>query len=131
MFHVIVLDSSFLVPYFRPQDENNRKAISIAAKNDNDQQMLPDIILFETLTVLNYKDGIDLAKQAYAQIANNRQIMLHQFDELEKREIVQTFFSENGKVSVADASVIYLAKKTGSGVLAFDEKIVKALKKKE
>ena len=59
----------------------------------------------------------------------SRQVTFYAFNETERNEILHEFFSHGGRLSVPDASVVYLARKTGSRVLAFDEKIVKAVKK--
>lgn len=130
MFRVIVLDSSFLVSFYLTQDENHENALKLAEKNNSETMLLSEVILFETLTVLNYKGGLQLAKEAFDELMANKQIRFFHFTELEKDEILDLFFKQNIKLSHADVSVVYLARKSRSKVLAFDGKIIKELKSK-
>ena len=128
MFHVIVLDTSFLVSFYLTHDVNHEPALKLAEENNPETMLLSEVILFETLTVLNYKGDLQLANEAYSELMANKQIRFFHFTELEKDEITELFFKQNVKLSFPDVSVVYLAKKSKSKVLAFDEKIMKALK---
>ena len=129
VFPVIVLDSSFLVSFFREEDSNNSEAIGAFKRNADNEMLLPETVFFETLTVLNYKSGMTLARQAYEKLLSNRQISFYPFSEGEKLCFLHEFFAAGGKMSVPDASVVYLAKKTGAEVLTFDKEIIKATRK--
>ena len=131
MLPVIVLDTSFLVSFFLPSDENHEKALLMAADNKSEDMILSDMILHETLTVLNYKGGIKLAKEANEDLMRNHYVFFVRLKEEETKEILSMFFDQSKKLSVQDFSVIYLAKKTNSKVLAFDDKIVKSVNKKD
>lgn len=129
VFLVIVLDTSFLISFYLTSDPNHKKALESAEANKNEIALLSEIILFETLTVLNYKAGFELTKESYNELMSNKQIRFFYFTDQEKDEILQQFFDSNKlkKLSFADVSVIYLAKKSKSEVLAFDEGIINAL----
>jgi predicted nucleic acid-binding protein len=71
VFHVIVLDTSLLVSFYLTSDSNHDKAITIAEKNSNETLFLSEIILFETRTVLNYRGGMALPKEAYEKLPHN------------------------------------------------------------
>ncbi|GEM_PF-807678 len=124
VFRVIVLDSSYLVSFFMQDDANHNKAVEISKKAAIDELVLPDLILYETLTVLNYEGGIALAKEAYEKMLGSRQMRFLPLNELEKKEILLEFFSQKTKLSFEDSVVIYLARKTASRVFAFDKKIL-------
>lgn len=129
MFHVIVLDTSFLVSFYLSQDANHENALKLAEQNAEETMLLSDVVLFETLTILNYRAGIARAKEAYDELLGNKYIRFFHFSEMEKNETLALFFAqEKGKLSFADASVVYLAKKGKSKVLAFDEVILKLVK---
>lgn len=130
VFHVIVADSSFLVSLFRESDSNNPAAVALSKMHLEEEMLVPDTVLFETLTALNYREGFAFAKEAYGKIVGSRQNRLFSFSEVEREGILEEFFLSGGKLSVADASVVYLARKTGSEALAFDAAIKKALAKK-
>ncbi len=127
MFLVIVLDTSFLVSFYLTQDENHENALKLAEENRSETMLLSEVILFETLAVLNYKGGLQLAKEAYDELMANKQIRFFHFTELEKDEITESFFQQTTKLSFQDVSVVYLAKKSKSKVLAFDDKILKEI----
>jgi predicted nucleic acid-binding protein len=129
VFPVIILDSSFLISFFRDQDVNNGKAMDLAEKYESEEMVLSDVILFETLTVIAYKDGIPAAKIAYEWIAGNRKIRYVCLTYEEKQEIIGEFLSQQKKTSIADASVVYLAKRSKSPILALDEGLLRLSKK--
>jgi|GEM_PF-2654316 len=124
VFPVMVLDSSFLVSFFRKSDVNNSRAIEMLKGHENSGLFLSDVILFETISVLGVKDGTADAKEAYDWIMDNSQIKIIYFNDTQRVEILQEHLSKSGKMSVADISVLYLARMTGAGVLAFDEAIL-------
>jgi len=120
----MVLDSSFLISFFRKADTNNDKAIAWLKEHENSVFYISDVILFETISVLGVKDGTASAKEAYDWIMDNSQIRVIYFNDAQRIEILQEHLSKSGKMSVADISVLYLARATGAGVLAFDEAIL-------
>ncbi len=121
----MVLDSSFLVALYRKEDENNHKALDWVQRNKYEELLLSDVILFETLTVLNYKNGIETAKEAYDDMRRNKRIRIAYLDEQTKLEILEEFFNHEGKFSLPDASVIHLARKTDSHVVTFDKSMLR------
>lgn len=126
VFPVIILDSSFLVSLFRNADANSMKARMLARENSNEQMLLNDLVLFETLTIIAYKDGTARAKAVYDEIATHRNINIYHLSPEEKNGALEQFFSQKGKLGAVDISVLYLAKKCSAGILAFDEQINKA-----
>jgi predicted nucleic acid-binding protein len=123
-----IADTSFLVSLYCPSDENNARALGILRENKDEAIMICDTILFETLSVLNYKEGIGKASEAYNDFVGNEKIRMRHLNEKEKNDVILEFFFHSGNLSVADASIVYLAKKTKSQVLAFDRKIIQATK---
>jgi predicted nucleic acid-binding protein len=125
----MILDSSFLVSFFRQCDENHGRAVALADRHDSEEKILPEPIYYETLTVINYKDGIAAAKEASDYLASNQQIRIHVLSEEEKEGMLADFFAHEKQLSVEDASVIHLARAKACKVLAFDERIIKATRK--
>lgn len=129
MFLVIVLDTSFLVSFYLSEDANHGNALKLAEQNAEETMLLSDVVLFETLTVLNYKADIGRAKEAHDELLGNKSIKFFHFNEAEKNEILAQFLAQGkSKLSFADASVIYLAKRGKTKVLAFDEVILKRVR---
>ncbi|MCX6769831.1 MAG: PIN domain-containing protein [Candidatus Micrarchaeota archaeon] len=125
----MILDTSFLISFFRQHDDNHKKAVEISDKNHNEEKLLPEFIYFETLTVINYKDGIDAAKEASEYLTSNQQISIHSFSDEEKNGVLMEFFAQKKQLSFEDASVVYLARKKKAGLLAFDDRIIKIVEK--
>jgi predicted nucleic acid-binding protein len=131
VLHVLVLDTSFLVSFFRSGDSNHSKAVELFQKHRSDEMLLTDEILFETLSVLNVKDGMELARLAHRELAANSRLMLIYLNEGERKEILDEFLAQAGNLSVADICVVHACKKTFSTPLAFDRAIVQTLKHAE
>ena len=60
-------------------DSNNLEAAQLLKKHENESLVLPESILFETLTVLIYKDGVANAKATYEKLTSNKQVLVHYF----------------------------------------------------
>ncbi|MBI5224079.1 PIN domain-containing protein [Candidatus Micrarchaeota archaeon] len=121
-----VLDTSFLVALYLPNDSNYKKAISMASRISDEELLLCDVILFETLTVLKYKATSELCKTAYEELTQNKNIRFFSFTESERTEILKLFLCQTKKLSTADVSLIYLAKKTKCEIVTFDSEILKS-----
>ena len=125
MFPVKVLDTSFLVSLFLAQDSNHQDAEDLAQKNLDEQLLLPEPILHETLTVILYKSGIEKCREVYDRLVHNKQIEVVRFNQNESEEMAEMFLDQKTKLSFQDISVVYLSKKSKSKALAFDTGILK------
>ena len=124
---MIIADSSFLVALFMPNDKNYDEAKRGFAQV-KDRIFVSNIILYETLTVINYKATAEEKRTVYDKIMSNKIFMINNLNETELEEILFDFLSYSNKLSFEDVSVIYLAKKSNSEVLAFDGGIHTAIK---
>jgi len=122
---MIVADTSFLVPLFKKDDAHSIKAAEALMSLDEDV-LVPDTVLFETLTVLNGKCGFPMAKEAHARLAGNPQVSVVNFEARERETILGVFLSNAGKISTVDASVVYLARKKGCQILSYDDNLNRA-----
>jgi len=107
-------------------DSNHSKAVELFQKHRDDEMLLTDEILFETLSVLNVKDGMELARAAYQKLVANSRLSFIYLNEAERKEILEEFLAQGGNLSVADISVVHACRKTLSAPLAFDKGIIKA-----
>lgn len=119
-----ILDTSFIVSLFLLQDSNHQNAIELFEKNIDEQLLLPEQVLQETLTVTLYKAGIEKCKKVYERLTSNEQISLVRFTQTEIDEITNIFLAQSGKLSFPDFSVIYLSKKSKSKILSFDKDLL-------
>ena len=129
VFPVMVADTSFLVPLFRREDEHGQKAAETLVSMD-ETVLVPDTVLFETLTVLNRKCGFAIAKEAHGKLSENPQISMMNFEANEREAILNLFLSNAGKISTVDASVIYLSRKKGCKILSYDNDLNRAAAKR-
>ena len=125
----MILDSSFLVSLYLPQDENHAEALATLEKNRDSELLATDMVLFETLTVVAYKGGIELARSAYSQLLSNKKLVLVFLSEQERKEILDEFLRQEGKMSVEDISVIRGSRKALSPALTFDRQILQKIGK--
>jgi len=130
VFPVIIFDTSFLVSFYHTGDSNHAKAMEIATSLENEEKMLPDTILFETITVLIYRAGMETAKNAYFELTSDPKTGFLHFDRQEREEIITELLERHDKLSSADMSVAYLARKMGAKILSFDRNLNKAVGKK-
>lgn len=126
---MIVLDSSFIVSLFLPDDENHAKALELFGKHSAEEMLCTDIVLFETMTVLNYKKGIAFVKDANTRLMENRKLQIVYLNENERKEILAEFLEQTGKMSMEDVSVVHTCSKTLSSALTFDKEILKKLRR--
>ncbi len=126
---VRVLDSSFLIALFIEDDPHHVKAMrdGEAGARAGESWMVPDPILFETLTVIRYEQGASAAKTAFNQLMSNRNIQIYTFSARERLEILEMFLASSYSISSADASVAFLCRRLGSPAFAYDENLLKVL----
>ncbi len=125
VFPVKVLDTSYLVSLFLARDTNHQKAEGLAQKNLDEQLLLPEPILHETMTVILYLAGIEKCREVYDRLVHNKQIEVVRFTRDESEELARMFLGQRTKLSFQDVSVVYLSKKSKSRALAFDNGILK------
>ncbi|MCD6482812.1 MAG: PIN domain-containing protein [Candidatus Aenigmarchaeota archaeon] len=118
-----VVDSSFLVALFLPEDVNHKKAKEIFEKED--LFMVPFDIIKETLTVITYKKGIEYSSKIWDFISssNSFEIALGSSE-----KIVNFYLSLKKKISFFDASVLYFALTNKAEPCTSDKQLMKVWK---
>ncbi|MFA6328447.1 MAG: PIN domain-containing protein [Candidatus Micrarchaeia archaeon] len=124
---MMVLDTSFLFSLFHPLDVNHAKALEIFEKHRNEEMLITDSILFETLTVLNRKLGMDAARAAYEQLLSNSRLQVHYLTEDQRKENLSEFLKQKGRLSTADISVMQACKTALAEPLAFDKDLLRQI----
>ncbi|MFA5049971.1 MAG: PIN domain-containing protein [Candidatus Micrarchaeia archaeon] len=121
-----IADSSFLVSLFVPHDENHEKAKEKFIKT-NEEILIPDIILYETLTVINYKLGYAEKKSIFQKIISNSSFVVEHLTPSELKDTLNSFILSESKLSFPDVLVLNLATKRKSEILVFDKNIIKEI----
>jgi len=123
--HMKVLDTSFIISIFLIEDENHPKAVAIFNNHNNEELLLLDTILFETLSLLNRRKGMDEAREVHGKLLACSKLHMHYLSDAQRKEVVKAFLEQKGRLSPADISVILACKTALAAPLAFDKEIVK------
>ena len=118
----ILVDSSYLVSLFWPDDNNFKKANALAKSlADTHDWYTSDDILKETLTVLSQRIGKEKTRIAYDQIMRETQV-LSTSEEIARQALELFFTTKTPKdVSIIDCtSMILLRQHSLDAILTFD-----------
>ena len=120
---MIILDTSFLISFFNEADANHEDAVSDMKKYEskNERFLINEHVISETSTVLLYKSGMKKASLFLDFIKNTGNFHPYFFGPDDLDNIVELFIKQKNQLSFADASVIYLAVSTKSGLASFDK----------
>ncbi len=124
-----IFDTSFLISLLDIDDINHSIALEKISEleiwNNSNKFFINDIILNETYTVLNYKKWFDFL-ETLESFFNEIEIIYISWN---NEEYIWFFKMTQGKVSVADSSVIYDSHKYNQTMLTFDKQMVQLAKK--
>lgn len=119
----MIADSSFIISFFTPDDENHGKAIQMARKEAGQVFVIPDRVLEETVTAMTYKRGPIYAVELMKEIQENRQFIVRPTRE----EEIKSAFARMGqiprKISFIDYLVIELSVALRTPLLSFDRQL--------
>lgn len=127
---MIVLDSSFLVALFDESDSLHQKAVEEMKEYEQkgEQFAISESILGETATVILYKAGLKQAS-AFLDYAGEYFNIFWIDGKEEVLGIISTFKKQKHQLSYADATVIYICRRTGGKAACYDKNILKELEK--
>lgn len=126
----MIVDTSFLVALFLPEDVHHQKAVSLLQKNKNHVLIIADRIIEEMLTVLIYKRNSSYALRILHKLQSNKMVQIYSVDSAVQRMVFDLIKKVGKRLSFADYVVVFLAQCYGVDVLCFDKEIKKAVKKK-
>ena len=121
-----LIDSSVWVSLFLNFDSQHNKAEKLITEI-NGKIYVPYCVAMEVTTILTYKHSKEQANNFLSYIEDNNDIIL--LDNQIYPEI-QFFKTVENKISFADISLIFTAKKMNLTLLTFDKQIIKILNKK-
>ncbi len=123
----MIVDTSFLVALFIPEDELHEKALN-EIENNNIELIIPDRVIEETFTVMCYKKGLDYALDILEKLKINKDVIIRTINEEEFELIINLAKKLKKKLSFVDYVVIYLALNDRYKILCFDDQIIKIFK---
>ncbi len=129
LFKMKLLDSSFILSLFFPEDENHYLAREIVEKTKVDFFILFEVLV-ETFTVINRRKGISATNAVYRELQENSRFSF--VPPLNPRILEETFSfflsqKPEQKLSYVDCLQIIYAKEIQSSIITFDQKIKDAM----
>lgn len=123
-----VVDSSVFISYFRKEEENHKKAVTLIEQLE--KIILMDFILLEVSTVLLMKESKEVARKAVDFLTNNHDIDFVRLTDEELMTTIHQFKSQKGNFSLVDISILVLKNSRKWNVYTFDKKLQKRLSAK-
>lgn len=124
----MIVDSSFLVALFDPDDIFHDKAARLLEINLNATLVIPNRVIEETITVLAHKKNVAFALQVLEKLRDNKQVAIKQVSEDEWNEVISLMAERNRPLGFVDYLVILLSNRIKEKPLCFDEKLLKEVK---
>jgi predicted nucleic acid-binding protein len=126
---MVILDTSFLVAYFREMDVHHAKALQRAEELRGEKMVITFLVFQELASILNRKVSTEFATSVTRKLLSpDSNIELFKLDESFFEEVLELY----GKLgphsfSYVDVSLIHLSKELELSVLTFDKELEKAL----
>jgi predicted nucleic acid-binding protein len=122
----VILDTSVWISLFRESDINHDKAKRVIIKESkNKEQIMPDLIFYETITVLRNKSTIEKSILFMDFAKDNNDITIKLFYE-NNRDIAKLAYDQGfSKLSYVDLLLLYLSKQYT--IVTFDKELSKAI----
>ncbi len=126
---MIILDTSFLVAYFRTNDVHHAGSVSLAKEHAGEKMVVTFLVLQELINILNRKASTALALEKVKLLTSpDSNIELFKLDESYSEEVLELYERlAPHTFSYTDVSLIHLSKELELPVLTFDKDLEKAL----
>ncbi|MFH1095137.1 MAG: type II toxin-antitoxin system VapC family toxin [Candidatus Micrarchaeota archaeon] len=121
-----IADSSFLIAFFRESDPLHSRALADMEACQGQKLVIPIPILYETLTVLRYKENIDASRLAHERLSRLEAVEFYRLSPDEESKVLESFFSSRQELSVADAVVLHLTRVRDTPMLSYDQDLLKS-----
>lgn len=122
---MIFVDTSVWLAFFREKDSFHSLAKEIMLEYETHEIGISVFILEEIITVLTYKEGKQYGKMFVNFVLENNNIHILDID---TTELMKYFVHVNKKVSFADISLLFLAKRYHGTLVSFDKELNKIAK---
>lgn len=126
---MVILDTSFLVSYFRECDIHHREAVEIAQDQIGEKMIISFLVFQELMNILNRKGTTELALTiAGLLLSKNNNFEIYKMDEGNFSSVMKLFSKlKPHTLSYIDISLIHLSRELELPVLTFDKELQKAL----
>ncbi|MEK7145967.1 MAG: PIN domain-containing protein [Patescibacteria group bacterium] len=121
---MFLVDSNLIVAHFR-KSEKHHKTVKEFFKDIN-EFVITDHVLAETMTILKWKEGSEIAYKALELLLEVKEIFIVQMQPIEIQKTTQFFLEQNRGISFVDASLLVIAKNRDLSLATMDKELVKA-----
>jgi predicted nucleic acid-binding protein len=118
-----VVDTSWLVALFNPEDAHHGKAVEGAREHGN--YLIPHVILAEFLSLTDHRHGSRTARRAQSEIRADSAFQVAQEADVDH---VDELYRDRPTLSYADCVAASLAIRLQEPILTFDEKQRRAVR---
>lgn len=127
---MIILDSSFLIAFFKEDDRQHGQAVQDMKKYDENKEemLITEHVMGETATVLLYYNGLDAAI-GFLDFAREKCI-IQNWDREEFHSALRYFREQKHELSYIDASIVYMAIFLHLPVACYDKDILDEIKER-
>jgi len=128
-YFMVILDTSFLVAYFREADVHHAKALKLAEELRGEKMVITFLVFQELASILNRKVSTEFSASVTKRLLMpDSSIELFKLDESYFEEVLALYESLGPhSFSYVDVSLIHLSKELELSVLTFDKELEKAL----
>ncbi|MFA6530222.1 MAG: PIN domain-containing protein [Candidatus Micrarchaeia archaeon] len=125
---MILLDTSFLVAFFKEDDSQHEKSIQDMKRyeQNKEEMLITEHVLGETATVLLYYHGLSAAT-CFLDFTKEKCI-IQKWDKGDMEAALKVFREQKNQLSYIDACLVYLGRFSRIRVATYDEKILKEIK---
>ncbi|MEK9166960.1 MAG: type II toxin-antitoxin system VapC family toxin [Patescibacteria group bacterium] len=120
-----LIDTNIFIGFYLTNDTNHEISRSILKEAARSEVMIPYCVIQEVSTLLTYRLGKEKANEFLMDISCTDNISLISTD---LNNEIEFFKKLNKKISFADSSQIYLAKKYNAVLLTLDQELLKIYK---
>ncbi|WP_323736528.1 PIN domain-containing protein [Methanosphaera sp. ISO3-F5] len=117
---MILVDSNYMIALMNNKEKNHKRAVKLASRVDNDEKIMPILMLSEAVTSIGSRKKGKEAKLLYDTLIDNFEIYFPTLNEIDTA--MQCVLKYDGTLALADCLAILIMKKRGiTEIVSFDD----------
>lgn len=117
---MILVDSNYIIALVNDKEKNHKRARELSSRVDNEEKIMPLLMLSEAVTSIGSRKKGKIAKLIYDTIVDNFEIYYPTTDEIETA--MKCVLKYDGSLSLADCLAVHIMKKRAiTEIISFDD----------
>lgn len=117
---MILVDSNYMISLMNDKDKNHKRAKELSSRVNNEQKIMPILMLSEAVTSIGSRKKGKIAKLLYDTLTDNFEIYYPNPNAIDAA--MKCVLKYDGTISLADCLAILLMKKRGiTEIFSFDD----------